>query len=150
LRGLNAMGQLRGFGAGLGEGAGILVLERGEHARKRHAQILAGVGEVRSIGMLDPGAREQGFDRLLPEPGRPDLIGLSGTAGMDQPLLDHLPETPRLDTARLLGRSLAMGGLAMAALVMTLEPGNTGLHLAASPEGPYYAIDLYGGDPVQS
>ena len=148
-RGLKSMGQLGGFGAGFGEGVGLVVLEKAGHARRRKARILAGVGEVRTVGRLSPGAQEEGLDRLLPGDCQADLISLSGTANLQGALLDRLPGVPKLDTARLLGRSLAMGGLAMAALVLTLEPGATGLHLAASPEGPYYAIDVYGGDPVQ-
>jgi 3-oxoacyl-(acyl-carrier-protein) synthase len=149
LRSFQAMGQLRGYGSGFGEGAGILVLEKRSHARRRQAQILAGMGEVRTIGRLSPGAKGEGVDRLLLGTNPADLVGLSGTAPLDEALLDRLPGVPRLDTGRLLGRSLAMGGLAMAALVLALKPGGTGLHLASSPEGPYYAIDLYGGDPVR-
>ena len=65
------------------------------------------------------------------------------------PLLDRLPVGRRLETGPLLGRSLAMGGLSMASLVLSLSAGQSGLHLAASPEGPYYAIDFSGGAPVQ-
>ena len=144
------MGQVGGFGAGFGEGAGIVVLERVGHARGRNARILAGVGEVRTIGRLSPGAQAEGLDRLLPDSCQAGLVSLSGTAASQKALLDRLPAIPRLDTGRMLGKSLAMGGLAMAALVLTLEPGAIGLHLAASPEGPYYAIDVYGGDTVRS
>ena len=148
--GLKAMGQLRSFGEGLGEGSGILVLERGGHARRRKARILAAVGEVRSVGRLSPAAREQGLDRLLPSPYCADLVSLSGTASLEKLLLERLPAIPRLDLAPLLGRSLAMGGVAMAALVSMLKVGEVGLQLAASPEGPYYAIELHRGDSVQS
>jgi 3-oxoacyl-[acyl-carrier-protein] synthase II len=148
LKGLKAAGQLRSFGAGFSEGAGILVLERDSHARRRHAQILAGVGDLRTIGRLASDAVDEGFDRLLPSPWAASVVGLSGTASSDEALLQRLPEVERLDTGRILGRSLAMGGLALAALVLTLEPGATGLHVAASPEGPYYTIELIGGDPV--
>lgn len=145
-----AMGQLRSFGANFGEGAGILVLEREQHARNRKARILAGVVDVRTIGRPSPGAHEEGYNRLLPEPCTADLVSLSGTATTDKWLLGHLPELPKVDIAPVLGRSLAMGGLALAALVLMLKQGETGLHVAASPEGPYYAIDILGGDPARS
>ena len=150
LKGLHSMGQLRSFAAGFSEGAGILVLENAAHARSRNARILAGVGDIRTIGRLSPGNYEEGLDRLLPAPVHPDMIALSGTATCEKALLERLPAVPMLDTGKILGRSLAMGGLAMTALVLKLEAGQRGLHLAASPEGPYYAIDLIGGDPVSS
>jgi 3-oxoacyl-[acyl-carrier-protein] synthase II len=149
LKGFKASGQLRYAGAGFGEGAGILVLEKGDHARRRNAHILAGVGQVRTVGGFSPGDAEEGLDRLLPAPYSADLVTLSGTAGTDQMLLARLPATPRLDTGGMLGRSLAMGGISLAALVLMLKHDDAGLHLAASPEGPYYAIDLYGGDSVR-
>lgn len=150
LRCFKAMGQIRNFGAGFGEGAGILVLEKASHARARKARTVASVGDIRTIGRLCPGAQEEGLARLLPEPHRAEQISLSGTAGFDKWLLERLPDGPRIDIAPILGRSLAMGGLALAALILMLKPGSPGLHLASSPEGPYFSIDLYGGDPVQS
>ena len=149
LRGFEALGQLGRYGSGFGEGAGILVLERGEHARARKAKVLASVGGVRTIGRLAPGAAREGIDRLLPAPCRADLVSLSGTAPLERLLLERLPAAPRLETGGMLGRSLAMGGLAMVSLVLRLAPGEQGLHLAASPEGPWYAIDWQGGDSVQ-
>lgn len=150
LKGFAALGQMRGLGAGFGEGAGILVLERGAHARSRKARILAGVGGVRTIGRLAAGAPQEAASRLLPGTRGVDLVCLSGTASLEPALLERLPAVARLETGALLGRSLAMGGLALASLVLRLAPGERGLHLAASPEGPWYAIDLYGGDPVRS
>jgi 3-oxoacyl-[acyl-carrier-protein] synthase II len=150
LKGFKAMGQLRSLGAGFGEGAGILVLERADHARRRKARILAGLGEVRTIGRLANESVPDGFDRLLPGTCAADLVALSGTAPREMALLDRLPSAPRLETGPILGRSLAMGGLAMTSLVLRLAPGKRGLYLASSPEGPWYSIDWYGGDPVQS
>jgi 3-oxoacyl-[acyl-carrier-protein] synthase II len=150
LQGFRAMGQLRSLGAGFGEGAGILVLERRDHARHRQARVLARLGEVRSIGRLANAAVSEGLDRLLPDTCRPDLVALSGTAPLETALLDRLPSACCLETGHLLGRSLAMGGLAMTSLVLRLAPGQRGLYLASSPEGPWYCIDWYGGDPVQS
>lgn len=149
LKGFAATGQLRRHGAGFGEGAGIMVLERGSHARRRNAPARGRVGCVRTIGRLIPGQEGEGADRLLAGATDASLVGLSGTAVGEKLLLDRLPAVTRLETAPLIGRSIAMGGLAMTALVLALQPGCNGLHLAASPEGPYYAIDFRGGDPVQ-
>lgn len=150
LRGLRAMGQLRSFPGGFGEGAGILVLEKERYARQREARILARLGRIRTVGRFFPHALEEGMDRLLPDPCAAELVSLSGTAASDSSLLERLPETPRIDIAPVLGRSLAMGGLALVALTLLLEAGQAGLHLASSPEGPYYGIDLYGGDGVRA
>ena len=59
-----------------------------------------------------------------------------------KPLLERLPNVPRLETGRLLGRSLAMGGLSLVSLILSLSPGFSAVHYAASPEGPYYGIDF--------
>ncbi|HJV65290.1 MAG TPA: beta-ketoacyl synthase N-terminal-like domain-containing protein [Geomonas sp.] len=150
LKGFKSIGQLHSFGAGFSEGAGLLVLERGAHARARKARILAGVGGVRTIGRLSPGREEEGMERLLGGCGDPALIALSGTATADRELLARLPRVPTLDTGRIIGRALAMGGLSLTALALTLQPGSRGVQLAASPEGPYYAVELTGGDPVSS
>jgi 3-oxoacyl-[acyl-carrier-protein] synthase II len=148
IKGFKQLGQLRGYGAGFSEGAGFLVLEQGAHARRRGAQPLAGVGKVTTVGRLASGQEDEGLARLIPEQCRPDLVSLSGSAPQHQALLDHLPPVPMLDTGRIVGRSLAMGGLALVSLVLTLQTGQAGLHLAASPEGPYYSVELFGGGPV--
>lgn len=149
MRGFRSMGQLSLYGGGFGEGAGLLVLERAGYARRRDARILAGVGGARTVGLLVPGAEGDGVARLLDGEPAAELASLSGTAA-DAPLLvERLPAIPRLETAPLIGRSLAMGGLALVAHLLVLPSGARGLHLAASPEGPFYAFQLQGGGPVQ-
>lgn len=148
LKGLKAMGQLGRAGSGFSEGAGLLVLEKGDHARLRKAPVFALVEELRTIGRLSLGNEGEGYRMLLPRHLRPDVVSLSGSAPFEKGLMARLPGTRTIDTGQVLGRSLAMGGLALAALVLNLKDGSFGTHLASSPEGPYYAIDLIGGDPV--
>ncbi|MDD2335349.1 MAG: beta-ketoacyl synthase N-terminal-like domain-containing protein [Geobacteraceae bacterium] len=136
------IGQLRRFAAGFSEGAGILVLEKGEVARNRGARIRAMAGDVRTIGRLLPGRETEGIERIFCPGSKPHLISLSGVAGEMKSILERLPDVPRLETARLLGRSLAMGGLSLVSLLVTLSPGFSAVHYAASPEGPYYGIDF--------
>ncbi len=144
MQGFHALGQLRSYGAGFGEGSGILVLERLEHALKRGAIIRGRVGDIRTIGALLPGSEKEGIARLRSET-RPDIISLSGTAADLPLLLEGMEGVPRLDVGKLVGRSLAMGGVAMVALCIHLAEGKRALHLAASPEGPLYAIDFFAG-----
>lgn len=148
LQGFRSSGQLRGHGAGFGEGAGILVLEKYQHALGRKADILATLGEIRTIGRLLPDDGGEGARRLLPEGLKPARVSLSGTAVSEKRLINRLPYAELVETGPLIGRSLAMGGLAMTALVLGLQTGDNGLHLAASPEGPYFAINYKGGAPV--
>ncbi len=147
MRGFEAMGQLDRFARGFGEGVGLLVLERRQHAEQRGASVKGALGAIRTIGRLLPGREAEGIARLLPDAAAVARISLSGTAGASGPLLDRLPAAPRFDIGGVSGRSLAMGGSAMAALLATLPAGEEGLHLAASPEGPYYAITFTGGSP---
>jgi 3-oxoacyl-[acyl-carrier-protein] synthase II len=150
LKGFQATGQLRRFAQGYGEGSGLVVLEKASHAAQRGATVKGTVGAIRTLGILIPGQEQAGLDLLLAGAGEAELVALSGTADLMPPLLDRLPAGPRLALAELTGRSIAMGGLTMAALLLSLAPGQQGLQLAASPEGPYFAIDLVGGVPVQS
>ena len=150
MQGFKAVGQLSRHAEGFGEGVGLLVLEREGHARRRGATVRAVLEEGRTIGMLIPGAEDEGFERLMDVNPATDLVSLSGTAAGVSSLMERLPAVPRLETGPLIGRSLAMGGLALVAHLLTLPAGARGLHLAASPEGPYYAFNLRGGDPVQS
>lgn len=149
LQGFDTMGQLSSHASGFGEGSGIIVLERKEHALNRGAAIRGSLGEIRTVGFLIPGREEEGIS-ILKSDVKPDMVSLSGSAA-DIPLLaEHLVGLPKLEVGKLVGRSLAMGGVAMAALLLTLGEGMRALHLAASPEGPYFAIDFIGGPPVQS
>jgi 3-oxoacyl-(acyl-carrier-protein) synthase len=149
LSGFKALGQLRRFGRQFGEGCGILVLESAAHAEQRRARKRGTIGEIRTIGWLPPGMEAEGSRRLVGDRADLDLIGLSGTT-VDTPSLMELlpPDIGRIETGPLIGRSLAMGGIAMASLVASLKPHQSGLHLAASPEGPYFSIRFQGGDPV--
>jgi 3-oxoacyl-(acyl-carrier-protein) synthase len=146
LQGFIAMGQERRYASGYAEGCGLLVLERREHAVARGARISGTVAGIRSLGRLVPGREAAAIDQLVPTSSA--RIGLSGTADLWPELMAAVPSMPRMQLAQITGRSLAMGGLAMAALVATLGAGEAGVHLAASPEGPYYAIGFSGGAPV--
>jgi 3-oxoacyl-[acyl-carrier-protein] synthase II len=149
LKGFSSLRQLRSHAAGFGEGSGILVLERKEHALCRGAGIRGSVCGIRSIGYLLPG-REAEAVAMLRGDTRPDIVSLSGSAGEMPFLMEGLTGIPRLEVGKLVGRSLAMGGVAMTALMLTLAEGKRALHLGASPEGPFFAIDFMGGAPVQS
>jgi 3-oxoacyl-[acyl-carrier-protein] synthase II len=147
LKGFKSMGQLRGYGSCFGEGSGIVVLERREHAVRRGAAIIGTVGEIRTVGRLLPGREKEGAE-ILRCSERPDIVSLSGTAG-DMPFLtEGLEDIPTIEIGRLVGRSLAMGGVAMTALLLTLPGWERALHLAASPEGPLFSIDIIGGPSV--
>jgi len=149
IRGFKSLRQLHSHAAGFGEGSGILVLERREHALRRGAKIRGSVGDIRTIGYLSPGRESEGISRLMGN-AKPDIVSLSGTAA-ELPLLPEIKaDVPRLDVGKLVGRSLAMGGIAMVALLLSLPDGKRALHLGASPEGPYFAIDFSGGPSVQS
>jgi 3-oxoacyl-[acyl-carrier-protein] synthase II len=148
LKGFKDTGQLRGHGRGFGEGAGILVLEKMTHARHRRARILACMGEIRTIGRLIKGAETEGMSRLAGTSTGYSMISLSGVAGENKAILEALHSAARIEIGTILGHSLAMGGLSMVSLILSLRPGQSALHMAASPEGPYYAVDFSGGPSV--
>ncbi|ABB31927.1 Beta-ketoacyl synthase [Geobacter metallireducens RCH3] len=148
IRGFDAMKQLGSYAGGFGEGCGLLVLERRDHAERRRAPVRGRIAGIRSVGLILPGAEDEGVARLLPENLSQYRISVSGTADLSPRLMERLPGAPQLQLHRLTGRSLAMGGLALAALLLTLREGEQGLHLAASPEGPFVAIEISGGAPV--
>jgi hypothetical protein len=149
LQGFKSMGQLARHAAGFGEGSGIVVLERKEHALRRGAPIRGSVGEIRTVGFLLPGKEAEGA-AILRGNGKPDMVSLSGSAAELPFLLEGMSDLPCLEVGKLVGRSLAMGGVAMTALLLLLAGGKRALHLAASPEGPIFAIDFLGGPSVQS
>ncbi len=148
LSGFAATGQLRRYAREFGEGCGLLVLESAAHAAGRRADVKGRPDSIRTIGMLPPGHEAEGIDLLLGGPAPPSLVSVSGTASFLPAFKERVSGIPALDTGRVIGSSLAMGGTAMAALLASLQPGQPGLHLAASPEGPYYAIRFSGGSPV--
>jgi 3-oxoacyl-(acyl-carrier-protein) synthase len=145
-----AMGQLKRTSAPFGEGGGIIVLESAAHAARRLATVKASVEMITTIGMLVSGREDEGLDLLTDGADGCSLVSLSGTAADMPALLQRVSGRPLIDTGRAVGRSLAMGGTAMAVLLASLEAGQLGLHLAASPAGPCYAICLRGGPSVQS
>jgi len=145
IRAFRSMGQLGTYAAGFGEGAGLLVLEKPETARRRGARIKAGLGDIRTVGRILPGRVAEGSARLTGLQREPGMVSLSGVAALTPCLVERIPlSVPRLETGELLGRSLAMGGLALVSLVLSLAPGADSIHFSASPEGPYYGIDVMG------
>lgn len=144
IKGFKAMGQLGSYAAGFGEGSGIVVLERRDHAERRQAAILGTIDAIVTAGMF-AGDTDPARERLLAGSEAAETISLSGTADLDMRLTSRLPAAKRLELHRVTGRSIAMGGLALTALLLSLRPGERGFHLAVSPEGPYFSIALTGG-----
>lgn len=148
LKGLLAVGQMRRSSVPFGEGCGVLVLESTAHARSRGAVVMASVDSVRSIGMLVKGHEEEAFELLANRLEDFSMVSFSGSAG-DVPCFRSLaPSLPAIDTGKQIGRSLGMGGISLATLVASLSDGERGLHLSASPQGPYYSIAVRGGATV--
>lgn len=148
IQGFAAMGQIRRNSAPYGEGCGIIVLESAAHAARRLAPVKATVDTISTVGMLAPGYEGAGLDLLMEGAEGCSLVSLSGTVADMPALMERVSGTSLIDTGRAVGRSLAMGGTALAVLLASLETGQHGLHLAASPAGPYYAISLRGGSSV--
>jgi 3-oxoacyl-(acyl-carrier-protein) synthase len=148
LSGFAATGQLQSYAEGFGEGCGILLLESAGHAAARRAPVKGYADSIRTIGLLATGHEEEGIDLLMEGFAAPALVSFSGTAALLPAFKERVAGIPSIDTGRVIGSSLAMGGTAMAALLASLKPGQNGLHLAASPEGPYFAIRFSGGSPV--
>ncbi|MBL0225650.1 MAG: beta-ketoacyl synthase [Geobacteraceae bacterium] len=149
LKGFSALGKLKEDYTPYGEGGGILVLESTEHAARRGATVRATLDMITTIGMLAPGREAEGLELLTDDAAGCSLVSLSGTAADLPALIQRVAGRQLIDSGVAIGRSLAMGGTALAVLLASLEPGQHGLHLGASPDGPYYAIRLRGGPPVQ-
>jgi len=150
IKGFAALGQVKPTSAPFGEGGGIIVLESAEHAARRQATVKASVEMITTIGRLVSGREVEGLDLLTEGADACSLVSLSGTAADMPALMQRVSGKPLIDIGSAIGRSLAMGGTAMAVLLASLEPGQRGLHLAASPAGPCYAICFRGGPSVQS
>lgn len=148
IKGFAAMGQLRLDSVPFGEGCGIIVLESAAHARRRGAVVRGVVDCIRSIGMLVPGHEQEGIDLLAGRMEGCSLVSLSGSAADVPEVLASVAGVPAMDVGRSIGRSLAMGGTSLATLVASLPAGARGMHMAASPKGPCYSIDIRGGAPV--
>ena len=108
----------------------------------------SGLGRDKDIGPPPAEYEQEGVGRLLGDAVPSVVNPPSGTAEKLPSLVSRLPKAQLLHPGALLGRSLAMGGLAMVSLLLFLPAGASGLHLAASPEGPYYAVDFIGGIPA--
>lgn len=148
VKGLAAMNLLPRAGTPFGEGCGIVVLESAGHARRRGAVIHASLESICSIGQLVSGHEQEGFDLLTGDRSDYALLSLSGRAGDVPGLLAPLAGLPVIDVGCHVGRALAIGGTALAALVASLDDGADGLLVSASPFGPYYSIAVRGGSPV--
>jgi hypothetical protein len=148
ITGIDAIGQLTRSSVPFGEGCGMLVLESAAHADRRAAEVRARVGAVTTIGMLAGGQEDQGLDLLCGPVDTGSMVSLSGTAADMPELRARVSSGAVIDTGPVIGRSLAMGGTAMAVLLASLQPGQPGLHLAASPHGPYFTIRFRGGPSV--
>lgn len=148
VKGFSAMGQLKRNTPPFGEGCGILVLESASHARKRGAPVLATVESVQSIGMLIPGHEQEGIELITDSVKDSRMVSISGCTADVPGVMNAVNGIPAIDVGRAIGRSLAMGGTALATLVASLASGERGVHIAASPEGPCFALNIVGGCPV--
>ena len=148
VRGFSATGQLRRFAAGFGEGCGILLLESLSHAKARGAVVKGTLDSIRTIGLLLPGREQEGMDRLIPVTSGFSQIALSGAEPDGRPISRLLDRGKLICPGDFIGRSIAMGGVVSSLLVSMLPPQETGLHLAASPEGPFFALTFQGGASV--
>lgn len=148
VKGFASMGLLKSENTPFGEGCGIIVLESIDHARRRGAEIRASLECIRTVGMLVKGMEKEGLDMLTGWREGCSLVSLSGCAADVPALMSVVADVPVIDVGCHIGRSLAIGGTALATLVASLSAGSRGLLLSSSPQGPYYSLDVSGGPPV--
>lgn len=148
MQGFAALGQLHRHARGFGEGAGILVLERADHAAARQATVKASIQQISTIGLLLAKDEKTGIARLLSESRSCHHLMVSGAEEVATRLVDAIQADSTWYPGRLVGRSLAMGGMALATLATLVQPGEDALLVSASPDGPYFSIKLTGGYPA--
>jgi 3-oxoacyl-(acyl-carrier-protein) synthase len=148
MKGFAALGLLKPGSASFAEGCGVLVLERLSHARRRGATIQGQLRAIRSVGQFIPGHEQEGLDILTGSEAAHQRVALSGCAADFEMFRKAASRVDNFDLGQVVGRSLAMGATSMATLLASLDDGEKGLHLAASPLGPYFAIEISGGAPV--
>ena len=124
----------------------MAVLERHPDAVRRGAAVRGRITSIRTLGFLAPGNEGHGLSMLLPDE-RPSVVALSGSAAEIPGIGSFAAGSRIIQTAPLLGRSLAMGGLSLVALLGLLPQGERGLLVSASPERPLYALEVTGGAP---
>jgi len=123
----------------LGEGAGVLVVEREEHARSRGARIYGYLLDYSLVGRSSNGNGSDDIERSIKMilEGRKDfpIDYLSGAGnsskaqdaleakGVKKALSDRLTEIPASSVKSMLGEAIASGGIRMVANVLSLEHG---------------------------
>jgi 3-oxoacyl-(acyl-carrier-protein) synthase len=148
MQGFAAMGLLQSVSPSYGEGCGMLVLESLPHARRRGAGIRGHLCAIRTVGQLIADHEQEGLAILAGTASAHKRVSLSGCAGDVESFRTLAGGTDCFDLGRVVGRSLAMGGTALAVLLASLADGEAGLHLAASAQGPCFSVDICGGSPV--
>jgi 3-oxoacyl-[acyl-carrier-protein] synthase II len=144
----------------LGEGAGVLVIEREEHARSRGARIYGYLLDYNLVGRSSNGDGSNDIERSIKKilKGREDFLidYLSGAGnsskdqdtlearGVKKALPDRLTEIPVSSVKSMIGEAIASGGIRMVANVLSLEHGfipPTINYLHPDPEGDLsYAV----------